>query len=157
MRKLSQVNRSTVLCSVSTAELMCKFWKNSGWSWKSVFFNGCIISFLELFLFIYLFGKIYVIYKSNKFKFSCNKFTEYLAADAKRIITEGGMYLNFEKMNSPQSVIVPDRHILSNGATLIRIGKKHFSYSFHLVFYLLLNSRLLYFSGKKNYYTVLWE
>lgn len=46
----------------------------------------------------------------------------YFVDDAKRIILGGGMYLNFEKMNSPMSVIIPERHVLSNGISLIRIG-----------------------------------
>lgn len=47
-------------------------------------------------------------------------------ADGKRIISEGGMYLNFEKMTSPNSLIIPQTHILSNGISLIRIGKKNY-------------------------------
>lgn len=51
----------------------------------------------------------------------------YFLADAKRIISGGGMYLNFEKMNSPLSLIIPERHVLSNGISLIRIGNTKFS------------------------------
>ncbi|GFR33969.1 tyrosine--tRNA ligase, mitochondrial [Trichonephila clavata] len=44
--------------------------------------------------------------------------------DADRIIRGGGVYLNFERITSPQFVIIPDQYILPNGVSLIRIGKK---------------------------------
>ncbi|KFM59769.1 putative tyrosine--tRNA ligase, mitochondrial, partial [Stegodyphus mimosarum] len=46
--------------------------------------------------------------------------------DAKRIITGGGMYLNFERITSPEAVLVPSHHILPNNISLIRIGKKNY-------------------------------
>ncbi|XP_071035849.1 tyrosine--tRNA ligase, mitochondrial isoform X2 [Parasteatoda tepidariorum] len=46
--------------------------------------------------------------------------------DANRIIKGGGVYLNFERVTSPDYIIVPDLHILSNGISLIRIGKKNY-------------------------------
>ncbi|GFU33067.1 tyrosine--tRNA ligase, mitochondrial [Nephila pilipes] len=44
--------------------------------------------------------------------------------DADRIIRGGGVYLNFERISSPQFVIIPDQYILPNGVSLLRIGKK---------------------------------
>ncbi|XP_041363706.1 tyrosine--tRNA ligase, mitochondrial-like [Gigantopelta aegis] len=46
--------------------------------------------------------------------------------DAERIIQAGGLYINHQRHNQPQYVIVPDEHILSNGITLIRVGKKNY-------------------------------
>ncbi|GFW87197.1 tyrosine--tRNA ligase, mitochondrial [Trichonephila clavipes] len=44
--------------------------------------------------------------------------------DADRIIRGGGVYLNFERITSPQFIVIPDQYILPNGVSLIRIGKK---------------------------------
>lgn len=60
-------------------------------------------------------------------------FLFYFVDDAKRIIFGGGMYLNFEKMNSPMSVIIPERHVLSNGISLIRIGNIN-SFYFSIIY-----------------------
>lgn len=46
--------------------------------------------------------------------------------DAVRIITGGGVYINLQRINSPKSVLVDGQHILPNGTTVIRIGKKNF-------------------------------
>ncbi|CAL1262941.1 unnamed protein product [Larinioides sclopetarius] len=44
--------------------------------------------------------------------------------DAGRIIRGGGVYLNFERITTPEFIIIPEQHILPNGISLIRIGKK---------------------------------
>ncbi|KAG8200519.1 hypothetical protein JTE90_000595 [Oedothorax gibbosus] len=46
--------------------------------------------------------------------------------DADRIINGGGVYLNFERVSSPQFQIIPEQHILFNKISLIRIGKKNY-------------------------------
>lgn len=46
--------------------------------------------------------------------------------DAVRIITGGGVYINLQRISSPKSVLVEGQHILPNGTTVIRVGKKNF-------------------------------
>lgn len=52
---------------------------------------------------------------------------------ANRIITSGGFYINQQRVNNPQEVISQDIHILPNGVTLFRVGKKNY----HIVRWLL--------------------
>ncbi|KAK6482817.1 tyrosine--tRNA ligase [Huso huso] len=43
-----------------------------------------------------------------------------------QMITDGGVWLNHARVTSPEQVLIPGHHILNNGLTLIRIGKKNF-------------------------------
>jgi tyrosyl-tRNA synthetase len=45
--------------------------------------------------------------------------------DARRIIEEGGFYLNHRKVLFPDAVLIPGEHILPNGMTLARVGKRN--------------------------------
>ena len=45
--------------------------------------------------------------------------------DARRIIKEGGFYLNYRKVLFPDAVLIPGEHILPNGMTLARVGKRN--------------------------------
>lgn len=44
-----------------------------------------------------------------------------------RMITDGGVWFNHQRTLNPEQVLVPGQHILSNGLSLIRVGKKNFS------------------------------
>ncbi|XP_064603054.1 tyrosine--tRNA ligase, mitochondrial-like isoform X2 [Liolophura sinensis] len=44
--------------------------------------------------------------------------------DAERTIQEGGVSFNYQRVTSPDFVLIPGQHILSNNITLIRLGKK---------------------------------
>jgi tyrosyl-tRNA synthetase len=46
--------------------------------------------------------------------------------DARRIITAGGFYINMKRSTNPDEVLVPDVHILSNGISILRVGKKNY-------------------------------
>lgn len=46
--------------------------------------------------------------------------------DAHRIITAGGFYINQQKTMNPSEMLTPDIHILPNGISLFRVGKKNF-------------------------------
>ncbi|XP_066522922.1 tyrosine--tRNA ligase, mitochondrial [Hoplias malabaricus] len=43
-----------------------------------------------------------------------------------RMITDGGVWFNHQRESNPEQVLVPGQHILSNGLSLIRTGKKNF-------------------------------
>ncbi|KAK1167228.1 tyrosine--tRNA ligase, mitochondrial [Acipenser oxyrinchus oxyrinchus] len=43
-----------------------------------------------------------------------------------QMIADGGVWLNHARVTSPEQVLIPGQHILNNGLTLIRIGKKNF-------------------------------
>ncbi|KAK7112154.1 tyrosine--tRNA ligase, mitochondrial-like [Littorina saxatilis] len=45
--------------------------------------------------------------------------------DAERIIKAGGVYLNHQRVQQPDFVLIPGQHVLSNNTTLIRVGKKN--------------------------------
>ncbi|XP_076237707.1 tyrosine--tRNA ligase, mitochondrial [Calliopsis andreniformis] len=45
-------------------------------------------------------------------------------SDARRIISAGGFYINYQQTTNTEEVIVPGIHILSNNVTLLRVGKK---------------------------------
>lgn len=47
-------------------------------------------------------------------------------ADAGRIIKAGGFYLNQKRVTNIEEVIVPGIHILKNGLTLLRVGKRNY-------------------------------
>lgn len=46
--------------------------------------------------------------------------------DAHRIITAGGFSINQKKTTNPLEMLVPDIHILANGISLFRVGKKNY-------------------------------
>lgn len=46
--------------------------------------------------------------------------------DANRIITAGGFYINMKKTQNPAEILSPDIHILPNGISIFRVGKKNF-------------------------------
>lgn len=50
----------------------------------------------------------------------------YISADAIRIITAGGFYINQKRTQNVAEVISAGIHILKNGLTLIRVGKKNY-------------------------------
>lgn len=43
-------------------------------------------------------------------------------AVALKVITDGGVYVNHQKLNNPQAVLVFGIHILANRLTVIRVG-----------------------------------
>lgn len=43
-----------------------------------------------------------------------------------RIITAGGFYINQNRATNISEVITPNVHILNNGLTLFRVGKKNY-------------------------------
>lgn len=46
--------------------------------------------------------------------------------DAHRIISAGGLYINQKKAQNPMEILSPDVHIMQNGITLFRVGKKNY-------------------------------
>ncbi|XP_076160625.1 tyrosine--tRNA ligase, mitochondrial isoform X1 [Ptiloglossa arizonensis] len=46
--------------------------------------------------------------------------------EAKRIISSGGFYVNYQKITNIDEIVVPGVHILSNNVTLLRVGKKSY-------------------------------
>lgn len=47
--------------------------------------------------------------------------------DAHRIITAGGFYINQNRTTNPSEILTPGVHILPNGISLFRIGKKNYT------------------------------
>ncbi|XP_061532744.1 tyrosine--tRNA ligase, mitochondrial [Phycodurus eques] len=43
-----------------------------------------------------------------------------------RMVSEGAVWLNHERTDKPEQVLIPKLHILANGLTLVRVGKKNF-------------------------------
>uniref|UniRef100_A0A8C6SB37 Tyrosine--tRNA ligase n=1 Tax=Neogobius melanostomus TaxID=47308 RepID=A0A8C6SB37_9GOBI len=43
-----------------------------------------------------------------------------------RMVLEGAVHINHSRVNNPEQVLVPKLHILSNGLSLLRVGKKNF-------------------------------
>ncbi|XP_014897841.1 tyrosine--tRNA ligase, mitochondrial isoform X1 [Poecilia latipinna] len=43
-----------------------------------------------------------------------------------RMISEGAVWINHKREDKPEQVLIPNIHILSNGLTLLRVGKKNF-------------------------------
>lgn len=43
-----------------------------------------------------------------------------------RMISEGAVHINHRRVENPEHVLVPKLHILSNGLSLLRVGKKNF-------------------------------
>lgn len=46
--------------------------------------------------------------------------------DAHRIISAGGFYINQKRSMNPSEMLTPDVHILPNGVSLFRVGKKNY-------------------------------
>lgn len=46
--------------------------------------------------------------------------------DAIRIISAGGFYINMKRTSNPDEILTPDIHILPNGISLFRVGKKNY-------------------------------
>ena len=46
--------------------------------------------------------------------------------DAIRVIDEGGFYVNQIRRQNTEEILVPGIHVMSNGLTLARVGKKHY-------------------------------
>ena len=46
--------------------------------------------------------------------------------DANRIITAGGFYINQKRSTNPLEILSPDIHILANGVSVFRVGKKNY-------------------------------
>jgi tyrosyl-tRNA synthetase len=42
------------------------------------------------------------------------------------MITEGGVSINHRPVTNPESVLVVGQHILKNGLSLLKIGKRNF-------------------------------
>ncbi|XP_030628027.1 tyrosine--tRNA ligase, mitochondrial [Chanos chanos] len=42
------------------------------------------------------------------------------------MITQGGVWINHQRTDIPEQVLIPGQHILSNGLSLIRVGKRNF-------------------------------
>ena len=45
--------------------------------------------------------------------------------DARRLISEGGVYINHRRVQEPEFLLVMGEHILPNMITLLRLGKKN--------------------------------
>ncbi|XP_061109067.1 tyrosine--tRNA ligase, mitochondrial [Conger conger] len=43
-----------------------------------------------------------------------------------RMVTDGGVWINHSREENPEQVLIPGQHILANGLTLLRVGKKNF-------------------------------
>ncbi|KAM8860818.1 tyrosine--tRNA ligase, mitochondrial [Synchiropus picturatus] len=43
-----------------------------------------------------------------------------------RMVSEGAVWFNHQRADNPEQVLIPKIHILSNGLSLIRVGKKNF-------------------------------
>ncbi|KAM9351751.1 tyrosine--tRNA ligase, mitochondrial [Symphorus nematophorus] len=43
-----------------------------------------------------------------------------------RMVSEGAVWINHKRMDKPEQVLIPKLHILSNGLTLLRVGKRNF-------------------------------
>jgi tyrosyl-tRNA synthetase len=46
--------------------------------------------------------------------------------DANRIINAGGFYINQKRSTNPAEVLSPEIHVLPNGVSLFRVGKKNY-------------------------------
>ncbi|KAI5614875.1 tyrosine--tRNA ligase, mitochondrial [Silurus asotus] len=43
-----------------------------------------------------------------------------------QMITDGGVWINHQRTSNPEQVLIAGQHVLSNGLSLIRVGKKNF-------------------------------
>lgn len=46
--------------------------------------------------------------------------------DAERIISAGGFYINLNRTTNPAEILTPEIHILPNGISLFRVGKRNY-------------------------------
>jgi hypothetical protein len=51
----------------------------------------------------------------------------FLSGDAVRIISAGGLYINYQRVTKIDEVLTQATHILPNNITLIRVGKLIFT------------------------------
>lgn len=58
----------------------------------------------------------------NEYEILCVSFS----GDANRIIAAGGFYVNQNQAKNIAEVISPSVHMLENGLTLFRVGKKNY-------------------------------
>jgi tyrosyl-tRNA synthetase len=42
------------------------------------------------------------------------------------MVTEGAVWINHTRSDKPEQVLIPKVHVLSNGLSLLRVGKKNF-------------------------------
>lgn len=42
------------------------------------------------------------------------------------MVSDGAVWINHTRTNNPEQVLIPKLHILANGLTLLRVGKKNF-------------------------------
>lgn len=42
------------------------------------------------------------------------------------MVSEGAVWINHKRTDKPEQVLIPKLHILSNGLTLLRVGKKNY-------------------------------
>lgn len=47
-------------------------------------------------------------------------------SDAHRVISAGGFYINMKRTSNPIEILSPDIHILPNGISVIRVGKRNY-------------------------------
>jgi len=50
----------------------------------------------------------------------------YFVDDAMRVIKAGGFYLNYQRIQNFEEMVVPGIHILPNKVSLARVGKKNY-------------------------------
>ena len=43
-----------------------------------------------------------------------------------RVVSDGAVWINHKRADNPEQVLIPKLHILSNGLTLLRVGKRNF-------------------------------
>ncbi|XP_024234524.1 tyrosine--tRNA ligase, mitochondrial isoform X2 [Oncorhynchus tshawytscha] len=43
-----------------------------------------------------------------------------------RMVSEGAVWINHSKTDSPEQVLIPGQHLLANGLSLLKVGKKNF-------------------------------
>ena len=78
-----------------------------------------------------------------------------IADDARRIIAAGGFNINHQRCTDYTEILSLERHILSNGITVIRVGKQIADASTCIV-NTISNVARLSITGKKNYSIVKW-
>lgn len=43
-----------------------------------------------------------------------------------QMVSDGAVWINHTRTDNPEQVLIPKLHILANGLTLLRVGKKNF-------------------------------
>lgn len=46
--------------------------------------------------------------------------------NGRRIIESGGLYINLSRVSNPDLILIPEAHILPNGITIVRVGKRNY-------------------------------